>query len=112
MLAVGRRVAGPGEVSLSPGSVRDATGVERLVLPSPNGSSVAFGLAEAGVRVVGASLRNRRAVARWVPEGAQVAVVAASERWPDGSLRPAIEDLWGRVWAIRRCGYGRRVGRG
>lgn len=95
VLAVGRRAAGPGEVSMSPVSVRAAAGVERLVLPSPNGSSIAFGLAEAGVRVVGGSLCNRRAVARWVPDGATVAVVAAGERWPDGSLRPAVEDLCG-----------------
>jgi 2-phosphosulfolactate phosphatase len=83
-------------VSLSPASVRAAVGVERLVLPSPNGSSISLGLAEAGVTVVGASLRNRVAVARWLAErGESLAVVAAGERWPDGSLRPAVEDLWG-----------------
>ena len=81
-------------VSLSPASVRTATGVERLVLPSPNGSAIAFALAESGATVVGASLRNATAVARWVA-GRDVAVVAAGERWPDGSLRPAVEDLWG-----------------
>jgi 2-phosphosulfolactate phosphatase len=27
--------------------------------------------------------------------GGQVAVIAAGERWPDGGLRPAIEDLLG-----------------
>jgi 2-phosphosulfolactate phosphatase len=83
-------------VSLSPASVRAAEGVERLVLPSPNGSAISFRLAETGVTVVGASLRNASAVARWVHEhGGDVAVVAAGERWPDGSLRPAVEDLWG-----------------
>lgn len=81
-------------VSLSPLSVRAATGVERLVLPSPNGSTIAFELATRGARVVGACLRNATAVARWLPEGATVALVAAGERWPDGTLRPAVEDLW------------------
>ena len=93
VLAVGRSQPG---VSLSPASVRAAAeGVERLVLPSPNGSTISLGLAESGATVVGASLRNRSAVARWLPTGARVAVVAAGERWPDGSLRPAVEDLWG-----------------
>ena len=68
-------------------------GVERIVLPSPNGSSICFALADSGLTVVGACLRNRAAVARWLaPQlaaGATVAVVAAGERWPDGSLRPA-----------------------
>lgn len=81
-------------VSLSPASVRATEGVERLVLPSPNGSTIAFGLAGSGVRVVGASLRNATAVARWL-DGATVAVVAAGERWPDDTLRPAVEDLYG-----------------
>ncbi|GAA4704451.1 2-phosphosulfolactate phosphatase [Nocardioides conyzicola] len=83
-------------VSLSPASVRAAVGVERLVLPSPNGSAISLGLAETGVTVVGAALRNASAVARWLHErGGDVAVVAAGERWPDGTLRPAVEDLWG-----------------
>ena len=83
-------------VSLSPASVRAAEGLERLVLPSPNGSSIAFGLAETGATVVGASLRNASAVARWLAkQDGPVAVVAAGERWPDDTLRPAVEDLWG-----------------
>jgi 2-phosphosulfolactate phosphatase len=85
---------GPG-VSLSSAAMLEVTGVERIVLPSPNGSAISFGLADGAATVVGASLRNRTAVARWVPTGARVAVVAAGERWPDGSLRPAVEDLWG-----------------
>ena len=86
-------------VSLSPASLAEVEGVERLVLPSPNGSSIAFGLADAGSRVVGACLRNAGAVARWlapqVESGASVVVVPAGERWYDDTLRPAVEDLWG-----------------
>lgn len=94
VLARGRSVRDG--VSLSPATVRAATGVERLVLPSPNGSAIAFGLAESGATVVGASLRNATAVARWLAaRGGDVTVVPAGERWPDGSLRPAVEDLWG-----------------
>jgi len=98
-LAVGRleaRRGGEGTVSLSPGSMQAAEGVDRVVLPSPNGSSICFGLAGGGATVVGACLRNRAAVADWLQQqGGTVAVVAAGERWPDGSLRPAVEDLWG-----------------
>ncbi|MBA2955142.1 2-phosphosulfolactate phosphatase [Nocardioides sp. MAH-18] len=94
VLAQGRSTGSA--VSLSPLSVRAAAGVERLVLPSPNGSAIAFGLAGAGSTVVGASLRNRAAVARWLVEQPRpIGIVPAGERWPDGSLRPAVEDLWG-----------------
>ncbi|WP_244930748.1 2-phosphosulfolactate phosphatase [Nocardioides sp. W7] len=114
VLAVGRREAAEGQVSLSPLTVRASSGVERLVLPSPNGSSICFGLAEAGVEVLVGCLRNARAVgaalADRLRDGASVAVVAAGERWPDGSLRPAVEDLWGAgavLAALADAGVGR-----
>jgi len=100
VLAVGRSAATAGQISLSPGTVRNASPPTRLVLLSPNGSTIAHDLAETGVTCVGASLRNASAVAEWIsrhhdPATATVAVIAAGERWPDGSLRPAVEDLWG-----------------
>lgn len=89
----------PGAVSLSPVSLQRASGIERLVLPSPNGSTICAALAETGVEVVAACLRNAHSVGEWlrpqVEAGRVVAVVPAGERWPDGSLRPAVEDLWG-----------------
>jgi 2-phosphosulfolactate phosphatase len=110
VLAVGRSQAGPGQVSLSPASVRAAEGIERLVLPSPNGSAIAFALAEAGSEVVGGCLRNAAAVGALLTErlatGATVGVVAAGERWPDGTLRPAVEDLWGAGAVLAAIGAG------
>ncbi len=102
-LAVGRFEAlsrgGARRVSLSPASLAEVVGVERLVLPSPNGSTIAFALADSGAQVVGACLRNASAVAQWlsprVAAGSSVVVVPAGERWHDDSLRPAVEDLWG-----------------
>jgi 2-phosphosulfolactate phosphatase len=72
-----------------------ATGGGRM--GGPNGSSI---VAAAEGVVVAACLRNVSAVAAWVSErcardGAPVTVIAAGERWPDGSLRPAVEDLLG-----------------
>lgn len=100
VLAVGRREAlthaPAGAVSLSPASWATADRIDRVVLPSPNGSAICFALADAGVVVVGAFLRNAGAVARRLAAAdRRVSVVAAGERWPDGSLRPAVEDLWG-----------------
>lgn len=99
VLAVQRQDAGPGQPSLSPGSLREVGDIDRLVLPSPNGSTISSLLASTGATVVGASLRNRTAVAAWLAPryaaGASIAFVASGERWPDDTLRPAIEDLWG-----------------
>jgi 2-phosphosulfolactate phosphatase len=97
VLALGRRAGlAQGAVSLSPLSFDGVTGIDRVVLPSPNGSAISFALRDMGVTVVGACLRNAGAVGAWLRGStARVAVVAAGERWPDGSLRPAAEDLWG-----------------
>ncbi len=101
VLAVGRSRAGFGQVSLSPASWRSCpVPPARLVLPSPNGSTIAHHLAASSVVCLGACLRNATAVASWIgdrrPRGAKtVAVIAAGERWPGGELRPAAEDAWG-----------------
>ena len=100
-LAVGRleALAGPGTPSLSPASLVNASGIERLVLPSPNGSTISAALASGGATVVAASLRNAGAVREWLRSRleacATAVVVPAGERWPDDTLRPCTEDLWG-----------------
>lgn len=113
VLAVGRSTAGAGQISLSPATLRTARPPERLVLPSPNGSTIAHHLSERAHTVLGASLRNASAVAQWIsdhhdPATSSVAVIAAGERWPDDSLRPAVEDLWGAgavIAALRDRGW-------
>jgi 2-phosphosulfolactate phosphatase len=99
-LAVGRRAAtSDSPWSLSPAALRHAPFTPRLVLPSPNGSAIAA--AAGGSTVVAGCLRNATAVGRWLAlhgygtRERPVAVIAAGERWPDGSLRPALEDLLG-----------------
>ncbi|GAA4024841.1 hypothetical protein GCM10023063_01340 [Arthrobacter methylotrophus] len=98
----GALLAGPrggGGLSLSPSSLRDAPALGRVVLPSPNGSSIAYELSRDVPLIAAVSLRNAAATADWVaaelPRDAVVAVIAAGERWPGGSLRPAVEDQIG-----------------
>ncbi len=100
-LAVGRHETDPDHPwSLSPAGVAAAPAAARLVLASPNGSAISAGVAAAGTPVVAASLRNVTAVIDWLLDhrfgtaARPAAVVASGERWADGSLRPAIEDLF------------------
>jgi len=80
--------------SLAPSSLSAIPEGTRLVLPSPNGSTLS--LATEGVHTLAGCLRNGITVAtRASLLGERIAVIAAGERWPDRLLRPALEDLIG-----------------
>ncbi len=94
--------------SLSPAHMRRAPFVARLVLPSPHGAAIAAA-APPHVRVVAACLRNITAVGSWLTgrgygsTAHPVAVIAAGERWPDGSLRPAWRTCWAPAASSPTC---------
>lgn len=92
LLAAGRGEAG---FSLSPASLQSLPAGTRLVLPSPNGATLSLLTGE--TVTVCACLRNARAVAEWIQKQGyeRVQLVPAGERWPNGSLRPALEDWLG-----------------
>jgi 2-phosphosulfolactate phosphatase len=93
-LAGSRRSAEQAEFTLSPRSMLKAGPGTKIVLPSPNGSAITTEAARMGKPVLAGCLRNGRAVARLAASlGRHVAVIPAGEKWPDGSLRAAIEDL-------------------
>jgi 2-phosphosulfolactate phosphatase len=84
----------PGTHTLSPASLLTIPPGTKLVLPSPNGSTLS--LAAPDTVVIAACIRNAQAVARAAQQmGSRILVVPAGERWPDGSLRPCLEDLVG-----------------
>jgi 2-phosphosulfolactate phosphatase len=85
---------GSGGFSLSPASLAKIETETKLVLPSPNGSELTLRAGKA--MTLAGSLRNCRAIAQAVNRrGGTVAVIPAGERWDNGNLRPAIEDLVG-----------------
>jgi 2-phosphosulfolactate phosphatase len=53
------RLTPSGQVSLSPVAIRRSSGIERLVLPSPNRFVIAQNLAATGSRVIGVSTQRR-----------------------------------------------------
>ncbi len=93
-----RREDGP--VSLSPTALMSLPRGSRVVLPSPNGSSLAFEALNFGTPfVLAGSLRNAAATARRASSLAHdgpIGVIAAGERRPgSAALRPSVEDLLG-----------------
>lgn len=80
--------------SLTPSSLLRLPSGGAVVLPSPNGSTLS--LATGNVATFAGCLRNARAVAEAAQMvGKPISVIPAGERWPDGSLRPGLEDLIG-----------------
>ncbi|MDY6897703.1 MAG: 2-phosphosulfolactate phosphatase [Cyanobacteriota bacterium] len=87
--------------SLSPQSLTKISPGTKLVLPSPNGSSLT--LLTGSKPTLAGCLRNCEAVARFAQKyGSKIAVIPAGEKWEDGSLRPAFED-WIGAGAILSC---------
>jgi len=103
---IGAELAGhrssPGGPTLSPSSLLGLGAGSRLILPSPNGSSICHAVADGMATVVAGCLRNAGAVARYVRDRASIGVVPAGERWPDGSLRPCYEDWVGAGAVVDR----------
>ncbi len=84
----------PNGFSLSVTSLKNLPENTRLVLPSPNGSTVS--LLAGDTPVIAGCLRNCRAVAQSaMKKGRRVAVIPAGERWENDKLRPCVEDLIG-----------------
>lgn len=113
----GHGAPGDARWSLSPVDLAGLRAGTRLVLPSPNGSELAYWARRCAPRaaVLAGCLRNASAVARGaaasLPVG-PVVVIAAGERWgadadpsADGreapALRPAVEDLLGAGAILR-----------
>lgn len=86
---------GKARYSLSPLSLMELPAGGRIVLPSPNGSTLS--LSTGGTPTLAGCLRNAAEVAKAAMRmGRRIAVIPAGERWKeDESLRPAMEDWLG-----------------
>lgn len=81
-------------ISLSPASLHSVQWGSRIVLPSPNGSTSSVLAKDSGAVVLAGCLRNAKAIARFIQQQkGSVSVIACGERWPNGNLRPALEDM-------------------
>jgi 2-phosphosulfolactate phosphatase len=88
-----RHGSGP---SLRPSSLVELEPGTTLALPSPNGATLCRAAATGGAEVIAGCLRNATAVAAAADAAdGPIGLVPAGERWPDGSLRPALEDVLG-----------------
>ena len=93
-ICAGRIRQDPTAFTLAPTSMQRLPEGAKLVLPSPNGSRLS--LATGGIPTFAGCLRNAASVAAAAATlGPRISLIPAGERWPDGSLRPSLEDLLG-----------------
>jgi 2-phosphosulfolactate phosphatase len=80
--------------SLSPLSLLEIPAGTKLVLPSPNGSTLSLRTGQ--VPTLAGCLRNARSVAQATQKmGQRISVIPGGELWKDGGLRVAVEDWLG-----------------
>lgn len=85
---------------LAPSSLLNLPRGVRLVLPSPNGSTLS--LSTGGTATIAGCIRNCEAVAAHaMKRGRIISLIMAGERWEDDTLRPCFEDLVGAGSIIR-----------
>lgn len=82
------------EYSLAPSSLVSIPQNTKIVLPSPNGSTLS--LSTGNCLTLCGCLRNAKSVAEYaMKKGKNIALIPAGEKWVDRTLRPAFEDLLG-----------------
>jgi 2-phosphosulfolactate phosphatase len=80
--------------TLSPASLVRIPAHSKIVLPSPNGSTLS--LSAGNATTLCGCLRNAKAVADYAKlVGNKIAVIPAGEQWDDSTLRPSFEDFAG-----------------
>jgi 2-phosphosulfolactate phosphatase len=80
--------------TLSPTSLQAFPSESKLVLPSPNGSTLSLSTGET-ITLCGC-LRNSKAVAEYAMSlGKKISVIPSGELWKDNTLRPSFEDFIG-----------------
>jgi 2-phosphosulfolactate phosphatase len=92
--AAGAGIGGGAAAAADGGAAAAADG--GAAAAADGGAAAAGGTGAGAATVITGCLRNAAAVGRFLRGSpGPVTVIAAGERWPDGSLRPALEDLLG-----------------
>ncbi len=90
----GKRRAADARYTLSPTSFTKPAETDRLILPSPNGSRLSL-LAKSPTVLIGCLLNAEAVASALTARGDDARLVPAGERWPDGTIRFAVEDYLG-----------------